>query len=85
MNNNLDEERFLEFYMSEIFLNSPPELFKVVDAKTREDGVFTGEEEDLAECLSYWASEELYPMDNPENMSWEEIMNRAQAWARELC
>jgi len=88
MSNNkvFDEERFMEFYMGETLLNSPPELFKAVDAKTREDlGDFTEEEEDLAECLSYWAGS-LHPLDDdPEFMSWEEIMNRAQAWARELC
>lgn len=81
-----DEERFMEFYR-ETLLNSPPELFKSVDEKTRENlGDFTEEEDKLAECLSYWAGS-LHPLDDdPEFMTWEEIMNRAQNWAREcLC
>lgn len=87
MNNMLDEERFMEFYMAETVLNAPPTLFKAVDDKTRIEGLpdFTEEEENLAECLSYWAGS-LHPFDDdPEFMTWEEIMNRAQEWARELC
>lgn len=69
----------------EIILNSPAEVFKAVDAKSREDlGSFEGDEVKLAQALAYYAGEWLNPLDDdPEEMTWEENMHRVQEWARD--
>lgn len=69
----------------DIILNATSDLFKSVDEKDREErhDEMTEEEKALCEATGYFAEWGLHPMLNPEYMTWDELMEEAQKWARE--